>query len=74
MQAAACLGVPRNKVVVRTKRLGGGFGGKETRFCIISSPAVIAAKKYGLHIRLGSWVLISVNAHALAESVFEILV
>ena len=27
---ASCLGVPCAKVVVKTKRMGGGFGGKET--------------------------------------------
>ncbi|XP_039267086.2 xanthine dehydrogenase/oxidase-like isoform X1 [Styela clava] len=49
--AATCLGLKRNKVIVRTKRLGGGFGGKETRFCVISNPAVIAARKLGKPIR-----------------------
>ena len=29
---ADVLGVPRNRIVVRTKRIGGGFGGKETRY------------------------------------------
>ena len=28
---AAMLGVQANKVVVRVKRMGGGFGGKESR-------------------------------------------
>lgn len=28
---AKCLGVGANQVVVRLKRMGGGFGGKETR-------------------------------------------
>jgi len=39
------LGVERNKVVIRVKRLGGGFGGKETRFTILSNPVAIAAHK-----------------------------
>jgi xanthine dehydrogenase molybdopterin-binding subunit B len=26
------LGVPRHKIIVKTKRLGGGFGGKERLF------------------------------------------
>ncbi|XP_077967155.1 xanthine dehydrogenase/oxidase-like isoform X1 [Styela clava] len=49
--AATCLGVQRNKVTVRTKRLGGGFGGKESRFGVISNPAVTAARKLGKPIR-----------------------
>jgi xanthine dehydrogenase molybdopterin-binding subunit B len=28
---ASTLGVPMNKLVCKTKRIGGGFGGKETR-------------------------------------------
>lgn len=28
---ASTLGLPMNKLVCKTKRIGGGFGGKETR-------------------------------------------
>jgi xanthine dehydrogenase/oxidase len=37
--------VQSNKVVVRVKRLGGGFGGKETRSVVLSSALALAAKK-----------------------------
>ncbi|EWZ49498.1 xanthine dehydrogenase [Fusarium oxysporum f. sp. radicis-lycopersici 26381] len=37
--------VQSNKVVVRVKRLGGGFGGKESRSVILSSILALAAKK-----------------------------
>src|SRR5882724_4833031 len=37
---AHCLGLPINKVTVVTKRMGGGFGGKE---CQATHPAAIAA-------------------------------
>lgn len=43
--------VAANKVVVRVKRLGGGFGGKETRSCILSSVVALAAKKTGKPVR-----------------------
>lgn len=43
---AHVLGVPFNKVNVRVRRLGGGFGGKETRTTLISIPLAIAANKY----------------------------
>ena len=33
VHVAHVLGVPANKVVAKAKRLGGGFGGKETRRC-----------------------------------------
>lgn len=40
---AQILGVPKNRVVCKTKRIGGGFGGKETRsifmHCAIAVPA-----------------------------------
>jgi xanthine dehydrogenase/oxidase len=41
---AAATGTPQSKVVVRVKRMGGGFGGKETRNCFASSAAAVAAK------------------------------
>jgi xanthine dehydrogenase/oxidase len=31
MYVASTLGVPMHKLVSKTKRIGGGFGGKETR-------------------------------------------
>jgi xanthine dehydrogenase molybdopterin-binding subunit B len=31
------LGVPMHKIVCRTKRIGGGFGGKETRSAFIQA-------------------------------------
>ncbi|KOS21895.1 Xanthine dehydrogenase [Escovopsis weberi] len=43
--AARVLDVASNKVVVRVKRLGGGFGGKETRASVLSSVVALAAKK-----------------------------
>ncbi|PNY28942.1 Xanthine dehydrogenase [Tolypocladium capitatum] len=43
--------VSANKVVVRVKRLGGGFGGKETRSVILSSAVALAAKKTGKPVR-----------------------
>ncbi|PHH89212.1 hypothetical protein CDD83_6484 [Cordyceps sp. RAO-2017] len=43
--------VEANKVVVRVKRLGGGFGGKETRSVLLSSAAALAARKTGRPIR-----------------------
>lgn len=43
--------VQANKVVVRVKRLGGGFGGKETRAVVLSSAVALAAKKTGKPVR-----------------------
>lgn len=43
--AAQVLGVQANKVVVRVKRMGGGFGGKETRSVQLSSILALAAQK-----------------------------
>lgn len=44
-------GVQCNKVVVRVKRLGGGFGGKETRSIPLSAAVALAAKKTGRPVR-----------------------
>eukprot|EP01018_Ginkgo_biloba_P032807 Gb_23462 [translate_table: standard] len=41
------LGLPMNKVVCKTKRLGGGFGGKETRSAFIAAAAAVPS--YLLH-------------------------
>ncbi|KAH8883677.1 xanthine dehydrogenase [Thozetella sp. PMI_491] len=43
--ASQVLGVQSNKIVVRVKRMGGGFGGKETRSIQLSSILALAAKK-----------------------------
>ena len=43
--AADALGVPSNRVVARAKRLGGGFGGKETRTMSLTTAVAVAARK-----------------------------
>ncbi|KAI0520687.1 xanthine dehydrogenase [Xylaria bambusicola] len=43
--ATKILNVQANKVVVRVKRLGGGFGGKETRCVQLSTMMALAAQK-----------------------------
>lgn len=39
------LGVPRHKIVVKVKRIGGGFGGKESASGLFAAGAAVAAKK-----------------------------
>ena len=48
---AACIGVPKNKVVCKVKRMGGGFGGKETRSVYLSMALAVAAQKTGKAVR-----------------------
>ncbi|KAK4189852.1 molybdopterin binding aldehyde oxidase/xanthine dehydrogenase [Podospora australis] len=43
--AAQVLGVQSNKVVVKVKRMGGGFGGKESRSVPLSTYTALAARK-----------------------------
>lgn len=38
---ASVLGLPQSKVVCKTKRIGGGFGGKETRSAIFAAAASV---------------------------------
>uniref|UniRef100_A0A8C3L9W2 Xanthine dehydrogenase/oxidase n=1 Tax=Chrysolophus pictus TaxID=9089 RepID=A0A8C3L9W2_CHRPC len=45
------LGVPSNRIVVRVKRMGGGFGGKETRNTILTTVVAVAAFKIGRPVR-----------------------
>lgn len=45
------LNIPANRVVCRVKRMGGGFGGKETRAVLLALPAAIAAYKLQRPVR-----------------------
>ncbi|GAB0094386.1 Xanthine dehydrogenase [Sergentomyia squamirostris] len=45
------LGMPRNKIVCRVKRIGGGFGGKETRNGLVTIPVALAAYKLKRPVR-----------------------
>ncbi|KAI1821227.1 xanthine dehydrogenase [Xylaria intraflava] len=51
MHAAKVLGVQANKVVARVKRLGGGFGGKESRCVPLSTMMALAAQKVKRPVR-----------------------
>jgi xanthine dehydrogenase/oxidase len=48
---AQVCGVPANKVNVRVKRMGGGFGGKESRSVQLTCILAVAAKKLGRPVR-----------------------
>lgn len=48
---AQVTGVAANKIVSRVKRLGGGFGGKETRSIQLAGICATAAKKVGRPVR-----------------------
>ncbi|KAJ3287637.1 hypothetical protein HK104_008503 [Borealophlyctis nickersoniae] len=48
---AHTLGIPSNRVVCRVKRMGGGFGGKETRSVNLTLALAVAAKKLGVPVR-----------------------
>ncbi|WAR00696.1 XDH-like protein [Mya arenaria] len=52
MFVARALGVPSNRVVVRVKRIGGGFGGKQSRYAVVSTPCAVAANKLGRPVRV----------------------
>ncbi|CAG7824794.1 unnamed protein product [Allacma fusca] len=45
------LGIPSNRITCRTRRMGGGFGGKESRAVIVAVPVALAAKKLKRPIR-----------------------
>lgn len=52
MEVATALGVAANKVVCTVKRMGGGFGGKETRTTTVSVPLCVAASILGRPLRI----------------------
>src|SRR5690606_3818057 len=49
---ARALGVPSNAVTVEVRRMGGGFGGKETQANQCAALAAIAAKKLGRPVKI----------------------
>lgn len=49
---ASVLGLPMHKIVCRVKRIGGGFGGKETRSVFIAAAAAVAAQKTNRPVRI----------------------
>lgn len=48
---AQVTGAPRNRIVARGKRLGGGFGGKESRTAMLAAVCAVSAKKLRRPIR-----------------------
>jgi xanthine dehydrogenase/oxidase len=49
---ASATGTPASKVVARVKRMGGAFGGKETRSVFVACAAAVAAKITSRPVRL----------------------
>ncbi len=52
MFCASVTNTPASKVVCRMKRMGGGFGGKETRSVFVSVAAAVAAKMTNRPVKL----------------------
>ncbi|XP_063822618.1 xanthine dehydrogenase [Ostrinia nubilalis] len=50
--ASHVLHVPMNRIVARVKRMGGGFGGKESRGLLTALPVALAAHKLNKPVRL----------------------
>lgn len=46
------LGIPSNAVTINVRRMGGGFGGKETQSNIFACVVALAAKKLGQAVKL----------------------
>ena len=49
---AHTLGVAANQIVVQCRRLGGGFGGKESQAALIAAAAAVLARKTGRPVKL----------------------
>ncbi|WP_127115842.1 xanthine dehydrogenase molybdopterin binding subunit [Shimia sediminis] len=49
---AHVLGVPSNAVVVNVRRMGGGFGGKESQMNLFCAVAALGAKKLGRAVKI----------------------
>ncbi len=49
---AHALGVPSNAVTINVRRMGGGFGGKETQMNLFCAVAAVAAKKWNRPVKI----------------------
>jgi xanthine dehydrogenase large subunit len=49
---AHALGVPAHKVLVECRRMGGGFGGKESQSALFAAVAAVAARRTGRPVKL----------------------
>ncbi|WP_022706798.1 xanthine dehydrogenase molybdopterin binding subunit [Paracoccus zeaxanthinifaciens] len=49
---AHALGVPNHSVVVNVRRMGGGFGGKETQMNLFACVAAIAARRWNCAVKI----------------------
>ena len=49
---AHALAVPANRIVVQCRRMGGGFGGKESQAALIAAAAAVLARKTGRPVKL----------------------
>jgi xanthine dehydrogenase/oxidase len=49
---AGVLGLPANRVTVRVKRMGGGFGGKESRSIPLAAVTAVCARKVNRPVRI----------------------
>ena len=49
--AAHALGLKMNNISAKARRLGGGFGGKESRFHVFTSAVAVAAVKFNRPVR-----------------------
>ncbi|MEM9578981.1 MAG: xanthine dehydrogenase molybdopterin binding subunit [Pseudomonadota bacterium] len=52
LMVAHVLGVPSNAVVVNVRRMGGGFGGKESQMNLFCAVAALAAKKWHRAVKI----------------------
>ncbi len=51
VMTAQVLGIPHNAVTVNMRRMGGGFGGKETQGNLFAAVAALAAKKFNRAVK-----------------------
>jgi len=52
LMVATVLGTHQNAVTVNVRRMGGGFGGKETQGNLFAAVASVAAKKFGRAVKI----------------------
>ncbi|KAJ8952858.1 hypothetical protein NQ314_007464 [Rhamnusium bicolor] len=65
--ASAALNLPMNKINVRVRRLGGGFGAKGNRSALISTAAALAAYKLNRPVKM--WLSLQKNMSIIGKRI-----
>jgi len=69
---AHVLNIHINRVNVRVKRIGGGFGGKESRAALLAIPVAVAAHRCVYKFIMIKFILIKIYIHKYMYTIYRV--